>query len=120
MGSSFDVAMGRVIRELRKSVGLSQEAVGKQVNVTFQQIQKYERGLNRLAACYLPQLAEIFGVTVGEIYERVGSSSTEEPSEAQNDSFLAARYVARIADPVLRKNIVDFTRKCAYCGGEPA
>ncbi len=41
---------------------------------------------------------------------------TPEPGPAENDSFLAARYVGKIADPKLRGLVVDFARKCAYQG----
>jgi transcriptional regulator with XRE-family HTH domain len=115
----FNARMGRVIRELRLKHGFTQEAVGTAISVTFQQVQKYERGANGLAAHYLPALAAFFGVTVADLYELAGVASiANPPSEAESDSFLAARYIARIADPKLRSLFVDFLRKAAYQVGE--
>jgi len=121
MANAFNVAMGRVVRQLRKSSALTQKEVGAHINVSYQQLNKYENGTNGIAACYLPRLAELFGVSVADLYAQVGlTAAATEPTEAENDSFLAARYVARISDPKLRRVIVDFTRKLAYQGGEAA
>ncbi len=119
MANSFNVAMGRAIRELRLKNGLSQGTVGKHINVSYQQISKVEKGTNGIAACYLPRLAELLGVTVADLYERVGSSSqSKQHSPAENDSFLAARYVGKIEDPKIRSVIIDVARKAAYQGAE--
>jgi len=53
-----EVQIGYRIRERRKQVGLNQEALGDRVGVTFQQIQKYERGANRISIGRLSQIAE--------------------------------------------------------------
>lgn len=58
----LDVAIGARIRARRKQLGLSQEHLGEVLGVTFQQIQKYERGANRLAASSLIRIAEILDV----------------------------------------------------------
>jgi transcriptional regulator with XRE-family HTH domain len=113
----FNARMGKVIRELRLKNGLTQEAIGSKINVTFQQVQKYERGVNGIAACYLPKLAELLGVTVADFYERIGTPrQSVERSPAENDSFLAARYVGKIEDPKIRSVIIDVARKAAYQG----
>jgi transcriptional regulator with XRE-family HTH domain len=120
-GKAFNIAMGRVIREFRLQCSLTQKQVGAALGVSYQQINKYESGNNGLTALYLPALASIFGTTIADLYDRAGAvAPTIEPTEAENDSFLAARYVAKIADPALRRNVVDFTRKLAYQSGEAA
>jgi transcriptional regulator with XRE-family HTH domain len=113
----FNRSLGAVTRQLRIERGLSQAHVGVALGVTYQQIQKNEHGQNSLAAHYLPKLAKLFGVTVADLYERAGVKSVAaEPTAADNDAFMAARYVKRIADPKLRSHIIDFTRKLAYEG----
>jgi transcriptional regulator with XRE-family HTH domain len=111
----FNKAMGAVIRRHRKERGLAQSALADALGVSYQQIQKSESGLNGFSAEYLPILANLFGVTVGEFYEQAGLAvNGTEPDAASNDGFLAARYVAKIPSETLRRNIVDFARKCAY------
>jgi transcriptional regulator with XRE-family HTH domain len=114
---SFNKAMGAVIRRHRQQRGLSQGDIGKALGVSYQQVQKSETGLNCFAAHYLPVLAELFGLTIGDLYKQAGiQAKTVEPSPADNDAFLAARYVAKISSDKLRRNIIDFARKCAYEG----
>jgi transcriptional regulator with XRE-family HTH domain len=112
---AFNKAMGAVVREHRKHRGLTQADVGKALGVTYQQIQKNEAGVNGIGAHYLMILAGLFGVTIGELYEQAGIRvNAREPSPAENDGFLAARYVSKIPNEKLRRNIIDFARKCAY------
>ena len=67
----IDTLVGKRVRYLRTVKGMSQEALGDQVGVTFQQIQKYERGINRISASKLYQLSLIFGVSVASFFEGV-------------------------------------------------
>ncbi|WP_263353354.1 helix-turn-helix domain-containing protein [Acidicapsa acidisoli] len=116
--AEFNKAISAEIKSLRKQHGYTQLFLAEAISVSYQQIQKSECGTNAFSAFQIAQLAQLFGVTVSEIYERAGTSATE-PSEAQHDAYLAARYVARIADPAERRHLVDYARKRAY-QGEPA
>jgi transcriptional regulator with XRE-family HTH domain len=112
---SFNEAMGAVIRRERKHRGLTLKALGDALDVSYQQIQKSEAGQNGFSACQLSKLADLFGVTVGNLFDAAAvKSAPSKPSPADNDGFLAARYVARIRSEKLRRNIIDFARKCAY------
>lgn len=62
MPNEVDIHAGKTLRELRRSKNISQEALGKAAGVTFQQIQKYERGSNRMSASRLQQFADVLGV----------------------------------------------------------
>lgn len=73
-----DVAMGATIRRLRVERGISQEALGDAVGLTFQQIQKYERGANRISASRLYDVAEAFGVTPGSFFEALPKKATDQ------------------------------------------
>jgi transcriptional regulator with XRE-family HTH domain len=64
----IDVAVGARIRLLRKVRGLSQQALAEAAGVTFQQIQKYERGANRVSASMLARIAKTLSVPVAEMF----------------------------------------------------
>jgi len=64
-----DVHVGSRVRQRRKLVGLSQTELGQELGLTFQQIQKYERGANRIGASRLYQIAQILQVTVNFFFE---------------------------------------------------
>src|SRR5436190_14616914 len=70
-----DVAVGARIRLLRKVRGLSQQALAEAAGVTFQQIQKYERGANRVSASMLTRIAKTLGVPVAEMFGENSASS---------------------------------------------
>ena len=63
-----DISVGRRIRLARKTKGLSQQALAAAVGVTFQQIQKYERGANRVSASMLVRIATTLDVGVAELF----------------------------------------------------
>jgi transcriptional regulator with XRE-family HTH domain len=64
-----DVALGHRLKSLRVRRGLSQTALGEVLGVSFQQIQKYERGANRIRVSQLGRLAEALAVSAGEFLE---------------------------------------------------
>src|SRR5436853_4722947 len=68
---AVDAAVGARIRNLRLRNKLTQTDVGEHVGVTFQQIQKYENGTDRVSAGRLAQLAKLFGVPVAAFYSEV-------------------------------------------------
>ncbi len=68
VGDPVDVSVGARIRLLRKIRGLSQQALAETTGVTFQQIQKYERGSNRVSASMLSRIAATLRVPVSEMF----------------------------------------------------
>ena len=70
-----DVAVGARIRLLRKLKGLSQQALAEAAGVTFQQIQKYERGANRVSASMLARIASTLGVPVAEMFGEASANA---------------------------------------------
>ena len=66
---SIDVRVGRRIKEIRKSMEMTQDDLAKQIGVRFQQVQKYETAQNRVSASRLFMIAEVFGVKVGDFFE---------------------------------------------------
>lgn len=72
-----DVAIGQKVRALRLDRGLSQSDLGQQVGVTFQQMQKYEKGSNRISAGRLARIAAALGVPVTAFYGEAAASGRE-------------------------------------------
>jgi transcriptional regulator with XRE-family HTH domain len=121
-GDPRDAEIGRRIRALRLERGLSQTELGNLLGVTFQQIQKYEKGANRVAAGRLQRVAEALDVPITFFY----AGSTTEQGNSDSDSvdvglgFLetagAVRLVraySRITDPEMRRALVELTERIA-------
>ena len=66
--SKADIALGKKIRSMRDERNISQTVLGNHLGVTFQQIQKYERGVNRVTASRLQKLAAFFKVGLADFY----------------------------------------------------
>ena len=76
-----DVHVGRRVRMRRVLIGLSQEKLGEHLDLTFQQVQKYEKGTNRVSASRLYEIAHILGVPVSFFFDdlvKALSSNVEE------------------------------------------
>ena len=65
----IDVHVGNRVRMRRMLIGMSQEKLGDQLGLTFQQVQKYEKGSNRVSASRLYQMAQILGVNIQFFYD---------------------------------------------------
>ena len=123
----IDVHVGARVRLRRMLLGMSQEKLGEHLGLTFQQIQKYEKGINRIGASRLFDLSQVLGVPVQFFYEElaVGGASAaagfgERPAESYAVEFLGSREglelnkaFARISDPRVRRSIVDLVRAFA-------
>jgi transcriptional regulator with XRE-family HTH domain len=126
----MDVHVGTRVRLRRMLLGMSQEKLGEHLGLTFQQVQKYEKGVNRIGASRLFDLAKVLGVPVQFFYDEApagtsGASEpmagfTEHPSESYVVEFLGSRdglelnkAFARIKDPKVRRSIIDLARSLA-------
>jgi transcriptional regulator with XRE-family HTH domain len=115
-----DRHVGSRVRMRRIMLGMSQEKLGEGLGLTFQQIQKYEKGTNRIGASRIQQIAEILQVPVSFLFEgSPGSSASADgfgtaPSPTYVADFLATaeglaliRAFTRVPDIKLRRAIVD-------------
>jgi transcriptional regulator with XRE-family HTH domain len=126
----IDVHVGGRVRFRRMLLGMSQEKLGEKLGLTFQQIQKYEKGINRIGASRLFDLAQVLGVSVQFFYEEapasadaprlVGAGFGEKPAEGSIVEFLRSRdglelnkAFVRISDVKARRAIVDLVRSLA-------
>lgn len=91
--NAVDVHVGARVRVRRKALGLSQEALARTLELTFQQVQKYERGTNRISASKLYEIAKTLQVSIsyffdGYRYDNGGEDFVESASEQTVSSFL--------------------------------
>lgn len=123
-----DKHVGARVRMRRMMLGMSQEKLGDALGLTFQQVQKYEKGTNRIGASRLQQIAQILQVPVAFFFEGAPSPQTsgrhegmaEAPSPAYVSDFLATsdglaltKAFMRIDDSKLRRRIVDLVEQIA-------
>jgi transcriptional regulator with XRE-family HTH domain len=121
-----DKYVGSRVRMRRIMLGMSQEKLGEALHLTFQQIQKYEKGANRIGASRLQQISDILQVPVAFLFEGgpAGSPNAEgltaAPSPTYVSDFLATseglsltRAFTRISDVKLRRSIVDLVEQIA-------
>ena len=78
----IDVHVGRRIRERRKALGVSQERLAEELGLTFQQVQKYERGANRVSSSKLWQIAGALHVSLSSFFEGLPGESAAAVQEA--------------------------------------
>jgi transcriptional regulator with XRE-family HTH domain len=100
---AIDVAVGARIRERRRAIGMSQSDLGKRLGVTFQQVQKYERGANRISGSTLVRTAEALGVGVQDLLE---PGKDELPADARE---LLAVF-RKIDDRRQRRAVIEMAR----------
>ena len=85
----LDAQLGERIRKRRRELGLSQSALGGKLGITFQQIQKYENGTNRVSATMLMKLSEALAVPVTELLQPADPGAAVDP-ESQATELMAA------------------------------
>ena len=107
--NSFDLQLGKRVRARRLEIGVSQEKLAEMLGVTFQQVQKYEKGVNRIAASRLFDIADALKMDVCDFFTR---SSKAPPREvegvlATRDGMRLFALYASIDNAKLRRKIVD-------------
>jgi len=118
-----DIYVGSRVRLRRMMLGMSQEKLGEHLGITFQQIQKYEKGTNRIGASRLQHIARVLTVPVSFFFEDApGSTITptgmaEARSESHVVDFLSTsegiqlnKAFVRIREAKLRRRVIDLIR----------
>lgn len=125
----IDVHVGSRVRLRRLLVGMSQEKLGEQLGLTFQQVQKYEKGTNRIGASRLYEVSRILNVPVQYFYEEMADNDAHSGgdmafAEADGTPFVMDfvssseglqlnRAFVEIRDPSVRRSIVDMLKSLA-------
>ncbi len=129
----IDAHVGTRVRLRRMLLGMSQEKLGEHLGLTFQQVQKYEQGVNRIGASRLFDLSRVLGVPVQFFYDEVPTDVAEgiiapgfaeQPAESYVVEFLSTREglelnkaFVKISDPKVRRSVVELVRSLG--GDEP-
>lgn len=130
--NAVDRHVGSRVRLRRQLLNMSQERLGDELGVTFQQVQKYERGTNRVGAGRLWVLARVLDVPVSFFYEGVAETMAQ-PGFSDGDQtpivddfiqsadgVALAQAFAKIRDPKVRRRILELVRTLAAEEAEAA
>src|SRR5712692_1757117 len=117
----IDVEVGQRIRIQRLAAGLSQTELGERIGVTFQQVQKYEKGANRVGAGRLTKIARVLNIPVSSFFDgreaidKVARQGFQSPlaAMAQPYAYRLLRAYSTISDPELRQTIVELVERVA-------
>jgi transcriptional regulator with XRE-family HTH domain len=123
----IDIHVGSRVRLRRMMLSMSQEKLGENLGITFQQIQKYEKGTNRIGASRLQNIARVLSVPVSFFFEDApGSAAAEgnglaEPRSASyvvdflssSEGLQLNKAFVRVKDAKLRRRIIDLVRAVA-------
>lgn len=111
MPHPVDVAVGNRVRELRTRAGLSQTDLGVRLGVSFQQVQKYEKGVNRMGASRLIQICDALKVNVNDIFDGIASvSDAADKTLADPEAMRIARDIQRIDNESMRTAVKQLVR----------
>jgi len=126
MPHPVDIHVGKQLRMRRVILGLSQEAIGKSIGITFQQVQKYERGINRMGSSRLFELSKYLTVPVSYFFEGLDSAArispggvAEETSPFEHEKMSSRetleliRAYYRISDPNVRSRVGELIKSLA-------
>jgi transcriptional regulator with XRE-family HTH domain len=127
--SSVDAHVGSRVRLRRMLIGMSQEKLGELLGLTFQQVQKYEKGANRIGASRLYEISHILGVPVSYFFDdvplsegatrRAGHTPTTTDVDAgpymmefvsSAEGFQLVRAFTKITDPRVRKRMLELVK----------
>jgi len=115
----IDIQVGNRVRIRRMLIGMSQEKLGDLLGLTFQQVQKYEKGVNRIGAGRLYEVARILNVPVDFFYEGVGDAPGLSGSEvappvlefvSSGEGLQLSLAFMKIKDAKVRKRVLDLVK----------
>jgi transcriptional regulator with XRE-family HTH domain len=131
--NDVDRQVGSRVRMRRMLIGMSQEKLGDALGLTFQQVQKYEKGTNRISASRLQQIASVLGVTIDFLYGEPGRAEQapggfSEMSDASGyeadlltaDALKLLRAYREIKDRKVRRRLLDLAQALAERESEAA
>lgn len=117
--TATDKAIGARVRQRRLAMGMSQEALADYIGVTFQQVQKYEKGVNRIALATMISIANAFGCSVADLIEGLGATSHQAGDDllrTANGQAMAKAFCS-IESPALQIAAIEAVRAIAKGAG---
>jgi transcriptional regulator with XRE-family HTH domain len=113
--NAADSQLGESIRAHRLVAGMSQSDLAKKLGVSFQQVQKYEKGANRVGAGRLPLIADIFGVPIGALFKDHAETTSAVPVKLITDPTVVKLLTAyaEIRDRSVRRHVSELVDRIA-------
>jgi len=106
--------VGKRVRLRRTLLGMSQEQLGAELNITFQQVQKYERGANRISASRLWDISQILDVPISYFFDNMlENTMRSSPCWVSRGDVMDAMTSQPLKDPMARRETLELVR--AYC-----
>jgi transcriptional regulator with XRE-family HTH domain len=125
-GTKIDAHVGARIRLRRTLLGMSQEQLGDAMDLTFQQIQKYERGANRIGSSRLYQLSQVLNVPISYFFDELPAAERDGPDAAaasrvvqeskrmtKRETLELVRAYFKIEDAAVRQRIFEIVKAAA-------
>ncbi len=126
MAHPVDIHVGKRLRLRRTILGLSQEAIGNAIGVTFQQVQKYERGVNRMGSSRLFEFSKILSIPVSYFFDEMDKGTAtpvagvaedapafEHEKMSSRETLEMMRAYYRISDAQTRKRVFELIKALA-------
>tara|TARA_R110000787_G_scaffold58252_4_gene132934 strand:+ start:702 stop:1163 length:462 start_codon:yes stop_codon:yes gene_type:complete len=123
---AVDVHVGSRVRQRRTMLGMSQEKLGEALGLTFQQVQKYERGANRIGASRLHHISEVLDIPISYFFEELSPSYSKTRGKkglaeaqaeydhdpmAKRETLELVRSYYKIKDPRVRRRVFELTKQ---------
>jgi transcriptional regulator with XRE-family HTH domain len=112
MPHPVDIHVGTKIRLTRASRGISQQQLSEILQISFQQLQKYERGINRISASRLWEVSQALGVKVSYFFDGADGHDEQENEEISTRTIELATQINQISNEAVKNQIVGLIKAC--------
>jgi len=120
--NAVDRRLGQRLRTRRLEIGMSQERLAEILGITFQQVQKYEKGINRIASSRLFDISAALDMSVARFFERIGAAKSKSATDGESsihdalatpEGMQLVSLFASIKSQKVRRRVVDLVRSLA-------
>lgn len=108
-----DIHVGRKVREARAAKGMSQEQLGKMLGVSFQQVQKYEKGTNRIGSSRLWDIARALETPITYFFDEIEDAGSSDQKALPRRTIELAKQIDSIQDDNVRNQVLNLIKACA-------
>ena len=108
-----DIHVGKRLKQRRILLGLSQTQMADMLGISFQQIQKYEKGTNRISASRLVDLSNVLEVNITYFFNEKGKNESKDDLTAQRETLTLVRNYYKITDKKKRDSVITFCKALA-------
>ena len=109
--NAIDMHVGKRVRLRRTLLGMSQEQLGTELNITFQQVQKYERGANRISASRLWDIGQILDVPISYFFDDMSQDTMKiSPRRIGRGGEVINQHGDQMRDPMARRETLELVR----------